>query len=123
MPIIQVSTTLARSQIPVPFVRQTAQLLCKLFDKPMKSITVSINCDQLMFSGSDPDQQQPNKPIAVSTVRNIGQMTADSNRRATRELTKLFREQLAIGESEIKFVFIELSAENLGLNGQLKSDL
>ncbi|CAG2100601.1 unnamed protein product [Medioppia subpectinata] len=53
MPILQVYTTLARSQIPAKFAANTAQLLGKVLNKPITAMTICVNCDQIIYSADD----------------------------------------------------------------------
>ncbi|CAG2177870.1 unnamed protein product [Oppiella nova] len=119
MPILQVYTTLARSQIPTKFAANTAQLLCKLLNKPTKGMTICVNSDQIIYHGLNPDSRAP---ASLSTLRNIGKMSADVNRTATQALSKHFETELGIKSTDSKFVFIEITGSELGLQGQLISD-
>ncbi|CAG2170163.1 unnamed protein product [Oppiella nova] len=119
MPILQVYTTLARSQIPARFATNTAQLLSKLLNKPIKAMTICVNSDQIIYHGLNPGI---GAPASLSTLQNIGKMSADLNRTATQELSKHFETELGIKPTDSKFVFIEITGDQLGLRGQLRSD-
>ncbi|CAG2116626.1 unnamed protein product [Medioppia subpectinata] len=120
MPILHIYTTLARSQIPARFAANTAQLLGKVLNKPIKAMSVCVNCDQIIYSGLNPEC---GGPFSLATLRNIGKPSAAVNRTATEELSKHFERELGIKAVDSKFVFVEITADELGLRGQLRSDL
>ncbi|CAG2100600.1 unnamed protein product [Medioppia subpectinata] len=61
-------------------------------------------------------------PFSLATLRHIGKPSAAVNRTATEELSKHFERELGIKAVDSKFVFVEITADELGTRGQLRSD-
>ncbi|XP_022078521.1 macrophage migration inhibitory factor [Acanthochromis polyacanthus] len=110
MPMFEVNTNVAKSDVPDAFLSEATEELSKAMGKPAQYIAVHVNADQTMTFGGKGD------PCACCTLQSIGKISGAQNRQYTQLLFGLLKKHLGISPDRIYIIFVDLNAANVGWN-------
>ncbi|PAV59254.1 hypothetical protein WR25_09897 [Diploscapter pachys] len=127
MPICEVETNIPSDKVPKEFEFQLTDLLADSMGKPKWSIGVIINAGKRLIHGGTAD------PVAITTIRSIGKVSAEENIKHMKRITEFYSQQLGLPAEKliltsISFAFIyyknqvfvnfvDLQPHCVGING------
>ncbi|RWS24441.1 macrophage migration inhibitory factor II-like protein [Leptotrombidium deliense] len=111
MPLLEITTNLARSKIPHDFVKLTVDLVANLLGKPKKRVVVAIRPDCIMSHGGEDDV------TAIVHLTSIGKIDRDMNKETSAALYPHLEQHLGIKGENIVTVFHDAKGENIANNG------
>ncbi|XP_054167663.1 macrophage migration inhibitory factor homolog [Oppia nitens] len=121
MPWLEFYTTLPASKIPIDFQPKLAKVLYQVLpNKQLQRICVHLVTDQNIYTGTDPDNNQPK---AYGVLRTIGGVTLEDNRRTMPVLADHVQQELGISPQEFRMFFTDLPKDMYGVNGKIFHDL
>ena len=112
MPLLMI-----HSSVPVPkekeegLLQAASRALAAATGKPEKYVMVTLSECRAVFAAKT-------GPAVFADVRGIGGLSPEVNRKASQELCRLFREQLAVPADRVYITFTDVPAVNWGFDSR-----
>lgn len=115
MPVFVVNTNV--SQVPDNFKQLATDVIAKSLSKPVSYIAVQVNAKQdLCFGGT-------NEPAALCELTSIGALSVEANKRHSKALMDLLKQQLKVEPSRAYITFRNTASSDIGYSGTTFADL
>lgn len=108
MPLLTIETNVESSKIPSDLSDELGQIVAKHLGKPSSYVAVMIIPDRNLVFGGSKD------PSAVCSLKSIGGIDRDSNKKASKLIQEALEKSLGISTSRQYLLFEDLKGENVG---------